>query len=155
MGHGGGFLTIHMDRLHVQTLLLCYDRKWSVGVWAQGATNSGEHWGAFVERVVLSDEAMTLTIGTWNVKGLNSPQKRQKIWKYIIDHHLDVVAIQETHLARTEDNRFRQKHYPLIYRPSAQTKHRGVALLFRSSKNSNHYTSNTIRTAAGLWSRAV
>lgn len=76
---------------------------------------------------------MLLTIGTWNIKGLSSPQKRQKTWKYVSDHHLDVVAIQETHLARTETTRFQHKHFPLIFYSSASTKHRGVALLFRSS----------------------
>lgn len=73
---------------------------------------------------------MTISIGTWNIKGLNSPQKRQKMWKYVIDHHLDVVALQENHLARDDEARLKHKLYPLVYKSSAATKHRGVALLF-------------------------
>lgn len=57
---------------------------------------------------------MPVTIGTWNVKGLNSPQKCQKVWKYITDHHLDVVGLQETHLARGEEGRLKHKRTPLF-----------------------------------------
>lgn len=50
-----------------------------------------------------------------------------------MDHHLDVIAIQETHLARAEITCFRHTQFPLIYCSSASTKHRWVALLFQAS----------------------
>lgn len=76
---------------------------------------------------------MLFSIASWNVKGLNSPLKRQKVWKYLLDHGFEVVALQETHLKREEELRLRHKKYALIYRSSAITKHRGVALMFPNS----------------------
>lgn len=67
---------------------------------------------------------------SWNVRGLNSPHKRQRVWKYLIDHKIHVAALQETHLPKADTHRLKHKAFPLIYTSSHTAKHNGVALLF-------------------------
>lgn len=37
-----------------------------------------------------------MNILNWNIRGVNSPRKRQALIDYISNHHIDIVAIQET-----------------------------------------------------------
>lgn len=54
------------------------------------------------------------------------------MWKYLTDHNVQVAALQETHLKKSEEHRLKHKAYPLIYRSSHANKHNGVALIFHT-----------------------
>lgn len=45
---------------------------------------------------------MNLTITSWNVKGLRSPNKRTKILRHLKKLDTDVDLLQETHLAAAD-----------------------------------------------------
>lgn len=67
---------------------------------------------------------------SWNVRGLNSPNKRQRVWKYLLDHKIHIAALQETHLTKSDAHRLKHKAFRSIYNSSHTTKHNGVTLLF-------------------------
>ena len=41
-----------------------------------------------------------LKIGSWNIRGLNSPHKQKEVSKLIFDQQLDIVCLVETKVRR-------------------------------------------------------
>ena len=41
-----------------------------------------------------------IKLGSWNIRGLNSPHKQQEVKKLIRDNNLDVVCLLETKVRR-------------------------------------------------------
>ena len=76
---------------------------------------------------------MVLTALTWNIRGLNAPAKRARLWKYVLDKKIEVLALQETHMKRGEDYRLKHRRYPFVFRSSGPAKRCGVALMFHAS----------------------
>ena len=76
---------------------------------------------------------MVLTALTWNIRGLNAPTKRARMWKYILDKKIEVLALQETHMKRGEDHRLKHRQYPFVFKSSGPGKRCGVALMFHAS----------------------
>lgn len=63
-----------------------------------------------------------------NVQGMNSPQKRVKIFKYLKQQKIDIACLQETHFSTTSCPKYFAAHYPQIFLANASTKHRGVLI---------------------------
>lgn len=71
---------------------------------------------------------MTLNWLSLNVQGMNSPQKRVKIFKYLKQQKIDIACLQETHFSTTSCPKYFAAHYPQVFLANASTKHRGVLI---------------------------
>lgn len=58
---------------------------------------------------------MPIKIVSLNVKGLNSPYKRQMAWKEAKSLHCDVICFQETHFAANKSPNFQNRQFPHIF----------------------------------------
>uniref|UniRef100_A0A803J6R9 Reverse transcriptase domain-containing protein n=1 Tax=Xenopus tropicalis TaxID=8364 RepID=A0A803J6R9_XENTR len=76
---------------------------------------------------------MQLHISSLNVKGLNSPQKRKLLLNWAQDSKIDILCIQETHLAGKDHPKLVSRHFNEIIYANAPVKKNGVAILFRKS----------------------
>lgn len=66
-----------------------------------------------------------------NVKGLNSPNKRRQVWRYLLHHDPDVFFIQETHLLPIDTRTMSHPRYPTQYWACSSSKTNGVAIFFK------------------------
>lgn len=76
---------------------------------------------------------MTLNWLSLNVQGMNSPQKRVKVFKYLKKQHIDVACLQETHFSSTSCPKYFAVQYPQVFLANGPTKQRGVLIAFRKS----------------------
>lgn len=58
---------------------------------------------------------MPIKIVSLNVKGLNSPYKRQMAWKEAKNLLSDVICFQETHFAATKPPTFQNRQFPHVF----------------------------------------
>lgn len=66
---------------------------------------------------------------SWNVRGLNGPVKRAKVFQNIKLHKADIIFLQETHLKLSDHTRLRRPWVGQIFHSSFNTKARGTAIL--------------------------
>lgn len=74
-----------------------------------------------------------LKFTSWNVKGLNSPVKRNKVLNYLKHLNTSIAFLQETHLRPVDHLKIRQGWVGQLYHSSFQSKCRGVAILIHKS----------------------
>lgn len=68
---------------------------------------------------------------TYNVRGLNTPAKRQKILKELKQYRAEVVFLQETHLSHETNVKLYSKDFlNWYYRDSTTKRAKGVAIGF-------------------------
>ena len=85
---------------------------------------------------VMSNKAAprgALKFASWNVKGLNSPVKRNKVLNYLKHLNTSIAFIQETHLRPADHLRIRKGWVGQLYHSGFQSKSRGVAILIHKS----------------------
>lgn len=68
-----------------------------------------------------------------NVQGMNSPQKRVKIFKYLKQQKIDIACLQETHFASSSYPKYFASDYPHVFLSNAPTKQRGVMIALHKS----------------------
>lgn len=73
----------------------------------------------------------TLTLASWNVKGLGHPIKRGKVFNYLKSLKADILFLQETHIAVGQERKLRASWISQVYQAPFSSKARGVAILFR------------------------
>ena len=71
------------------------------------------------------------TLLTWNVRGLGSPAKRQKVFSYIRRRGVHIACIQVTHLAKGEAIRLQRRWRGRVYATEASTFARGALIWVR------------------------
>lgn len=77
---------------------------------------------------------------SWNVKGLNGPIKRARVFSHLKKLKVDIVFLQETHLITADQIRLKKNWVGQSFHSSYNTKSRGVSILihkkivFTSSK---------------------
>jgi exonuclease III len=64
-----------------------------------------------------------------NVNGLNSPNKRHHLMKWIKKEDTTICCLQETHLTDRNKHRLRMKGWKMIYQANGPPKQAGVAIL--------------------------
>lgn len=72
---------------------------------------------------------MQITITSWNVKGLRSPNKRSKILRHLKKLDTDVALLQETHLAEKDLNRLKKTWVGEVIGSTGTGKTAGVIIL--------------------------
>lgn len=73
-----------------------------------------------------------LNIINWNVKGLNHPVKRRKIFNHLKQLRADIVLLQETHVRASEHSRLMMGWAGQHFHSAFQAKARGVSILVAS-----------------------
>lgn len=74
-----------------------------------------------------------LTLASWNVRGLNSPIKRGKVFAHLKSLSPDIIFLQETHLKNDSHARLRCKWIGNIYHSSFPARARGTAIMMRKN----------------------
>lgn len=69
-----------------------------------------------------------IKILSWNVRGMNSPQKRRKIFQYLGKHRPDIVCIQETHINEKDIRFLKNKKLGNEFISASSQRKRGVAI---------------------------
>lgn len=83
---------------------------------------------------------------SWNVKGMNNPIKRSKVFSHLKRLDTDIVFLQETHLRNRDHFRLRRPWLD-IFHSNFDSKSRGVAILV--NKRVNFSVSKTITDKNG------
>lgn len=86
---------------------------------------------------------------SWNVRGLNHPIKRNKVFLHLNKLKGDIVYFQETHLLKQDQNRIKRAGFTKIYHSSFNCKARGVAIL--SHRSIQFKELNTIQDKDGRY----
>lgn len=71
---------------------------------------------------------------SWNVRGLNGPIKRTKVFQLLKLHRADIVFLQETHLKISDHKRLRRPWVGQVFHSLFDSKARWAAILI-SQKN--------------------
>uniref|UniRef100_A0A3Q3A000 Reverse transcriptase domain-containing protein n=1 Tax=Kryptolebias marmoratus TaxID=37003 RepID=A0A3Q3A000_KRYMA len=75
----------------------------------------------------------SLRFVSWNVKGLNSPIKRKKVFNHLKHLNPKIAFLQETHLKLSDQLRLRCGWVGQVHHSSFNSKARGVAILIHKS----------------------
>lgn len=67
-----------------------------------------------------------------NVQGLNSPQKRTKVFRFFRSRKIDIACLQETHFSPSSTPRYFDARYSQVYHAVAPEKKRGVMVAFHN-----------------------
>lgn len=79
--------------------------------------------------------AASLKFLSWNVRGLNIPQKRMNTWETLQRYKIDVAMLQETHLLEMDILKMQSNSYRVVAFSSFSKKARGVLILVKGSLN--------------------
>lgn len=72
---------------------------------------------------------MGTNLMSWNVRAINKPAKRSKIFSYLRDQGAEIVYLQETHLLNRDHLKLCKGGFNQIYHSNFDSKSRGVAIL--------------------------
>lgn len=67
-----------------------------------------------------------------NVQGMNSPQKRVKVFKYLKQQKVNIACLQETHFS-TSCPKYFDALYPQVFLANGPTKQRGILIAIHKS----------------------
>lgn len=76
-----------------------------------------------------ADTATPVRFITWNVKGMNNPNKRSKVYSHLRHLRAEIIFLQETHLRVADQTRRRKSWIGQVFHSSFNSKARGVAIL--------------------------
>ena len=98
---------------------------------------------------------------SWNVKGLNGPIKRTRIFSHLKKLNVEVAFLQETHLTMANQVRLRKNWVGQTFHSAFNTKARGAAilihkkLLFTPSKTISDPQGRFVIVASSLFNTPV
>lgn len=67
------------------------------------------------------------------MRGLGHPVKRGRVFSHLKSLKADIIFLQETHIAKTQQSRLRVNWVSQVYQATFTSKARGVAILFRKN----------------------
>ena len=70
----------------------------------------------------------TISLATWNVRGLNAAEKRQQLGRDCAKYHLDLTCLQETKVAASDDLELASGH-KLVLIQQQTAKYRGLGFV--------------------------
>ena len=79
-----------------------------------------------------------LTLVTWNVRGIRTQTKKNRVFNYLLQIKPDICLLQETHLEKEDLNHFQPKEYNNIYSSTLNSKQCGVSILIHNKLLYNH-----------------
>lgn len=83
---------------------------------------------------------MQLKFLTWNVRGVGSQTKKNKVLNYLKNIQADICLIQETHLSQFTQNNLKTTHFNHCFSSYYNSKQRGVCILINKNIQFNHHT---------------
>uniref|UniRef100_A0A3B1J7U7 Reverse transcriptase domain-containing protein n=1 Tax=Astyanax mexicanus TaxID=7994 RepID=A0A3B1J7U7_ASTMX len=84
--------------------------------------------------VLTTDISLTnITLASWNVRGINHPLKRGKVFGHLKRLKADIIFLQETHIDFSHQARLRTQWISQTFQTTFSSKARGVAILFRKN----------------------
>lgn len=86
---------------------------------------------------------------SWNVKGMNNPVKRSRVFSHLKKLRADVIYLQESHLRNKDHVRLRHPGFHQVFHSDFNNKARGVAILI--SKRINFSTTDVISDKNGRY----
>lgn len=83
-------------------------------------------------------------IASWNVRGLSSPIKCNKVFSHLSKLKVEIAFIQETHLLNKDQPRLQRGHFTPVFHSNFNCKSRGVAILLHRNEQfvKSHVTSD-------------
>lgn len=78
-----------------------------------------------------------LSLLSWNICGLNSPNKRACCLDYLHRKHIDIAFIQETYLKTSTITKFANKYYYVAVASLADSKTKGSLIFLRRKPSLN------------------
>lgn len=72
----------------------------------------------------------SLELTSWNVKGLNHPLKRKKVFSHLKHLKSEIIFLQETHLRSSDNTRQLSRWHGQKFHSSFSAKARGVSIMF-------------------------
>lgn len=82
-----------------------------------------------------NDTPVNFNIVSFNVRGLNSPNKRAKVLDYLRRKKVDVALLQETHLTLEDTSRVQNRFYKSVVASADGTHTKGVMILMKRNIN--------------------
>lgn len=76
---------------------------------------------------------MSINFLSLNVKGLNSPFKREALRRQALSKKVDILFIQKTHLFSLKDHHFTSNKFPHVFSANATSKKRGVLIAVKDN----------------------
>lgn len=73
---------------------------------------------------------------SWNVRGMNSPQKRKKIFQYLQKQNIEIACLQETHIKQKDIRLLKNKKFGNEFTSSNIKKKKGVVIYVNEKHNS-------------------
>lgn len=70
---------------------------------------------------------------SWNVRAINKPAKRSKVFSHLKDHGAEIVYLQETHLMNKDHLKLSRGGFNQVFHSNFNSKSRGVAILIHRS----------------------
>lgn len=83
---------------------------------------------------------MQLKFLTWNIRGVGSQTKKNKVLNYLKNTQADICLIQETHLSQYTQNSLKTTHFNHCFSSHYNSKQRGVCILINKKIQFNHHT---------------
>lgn len=83
--------------------------------------------------VSLSAPCGAVRFTSWNVRGLNSPVKRNKVINHLIFLNTKIAFLQETHLKPLDHVKLKRGWVGQLYHSSFSSKARGATILIHKS----------------------
>ena len=75
----------------------------------------------------------SITLLTWNVRGLRTNLKRGKVFSHLRSLSGDIIFLQETHITHSDRGRLRCSWISQVFQSTFSSKARGVAILVRQN----------------------
>ena len=82
--------------------------------------------------VTMANKTSEYVIITWNVRGLGSPSKRQKIHAYLHRRGVHIALLQETHLTKDEVTKLQRRWRGRLYATETSAYARGALIWVRT-----------------------
>ena len=86
---------------------------------------------------------------SWNVKGVNNPNKRQRVMSHLQELKVDMAFLQETHLCNINVNGLKRNWVGQVFHSKFNAKARGTAILI--NKNISFHSKEIISDPNGRY----
>jgi len=94
-----------------------------------------------------STRGSSIRFTSWNVKGLNGPNKRARIFAHLKKINTEIAFLQETHLKIADHMRLKKPWIGQVFHSHFNSKARGAAILIH--KKVQFYTSKCVSDPQG------
>ena len=92
---------------------------------------------------------MATKLMSWNVRAINNPAKRSKVFSHLRDQGVEIVYLQETHLLNRDHLKLCRGGFYQVYHSDFNSKGRGVAILIH--RNVQFVETTTIKDKHGRY----